>query len=400
MLGTVLVASAVGAGAGQGDVLDRPPREPLVKGRALFESKGCAQCHATAGAGENRGGPDLGLQHGWRDLMQFAGALWNHAPAMQQKMHDRDIARPSISTDEMADLAAYVFFVKFRSAPGDVDKGRQLFEQRLCVRCHQLGGHGGTVGPRLDELKEYASSFFMAQALWNHGPEMAAKMADMKLTRPVLEGDDVAHLVAFIRGGAGPAGPMELAYAEAGNPDAGQFVFHAKGCVRCHAVAGAGGSVGPDLGKVRAPENVSHIAGAMWNHGPKMWAKMAELGVPVPKLTDRDMADLLAYLYYVQVMGEGGNAESGSRVMAEKSCTQCHALATQGAQQKADVAMTEAARSPLRWAAAMWNHAPAVEGKLRETQTAWPHFDADQMRDVVQYIKTRAPAQERGLSGR
>jgi cytochrome c551/c552 len=383
-------ALAVRAETGGRDAREPLPSQPLAEGRPLFEAKGCASCHAIWG-GENapRTGPDLGRDGSWRDLMRFAGALWNHMPAMTEKMREQHIDRAALSPDEMGKLAGYLFYVKFLGEPGDAARGHQLFEQRLCARCHQFAGRGGTVGPRLDELKDYASSFFMAQALWNHGPEMAEKMAELKLARPRLEGSDVADIVAFMRGDSRAAVPLELAYAQAGNPRAGKTVFRDRGCLKCHAVSGTGGTVGPDLGVPRAKVRASEIAGALWNHGPPMWAKMKELGVPLPRVTDREMSDLLAYLYFVQYMGGSGDAQRGSALFREKSCARCHTADNEGSKVGPDLKVSDAARSPLHWTSAMWNHAPAMAEKLRETQTSWPRFENDEMRDLVEFLRSR-----------
>lgn len=335
-------------------------------------------------------GPDLGRDDGWDDIMHFAGSLWNHTPAMLEKMQERGIERPAITPEEMSSLAAYVFFAKFRSAGGNVARGGELFKERQCSTCHQLAGRGGTVAPRLDELKEYVSTFFLAQALWNHGPQMAQKMTEIKVERPRLEPGDVSDLVAFIRGEAGPAGPMELAYAQSGSPQAGKAVFRDKGCSNCHAVAGSGGSIGPDLGKHRPRANVSEIAGALWNHGPQMWAKMKERGVSFPRMNEREMADLLAYLYFLQVMGEGGDASKGSQLVTQKSCAQCHAFGGDGPRIGPDLAKSDAVRSPILWISEMWNHAPRMQQRMREAQVAWPRFEDDEMRDIVAYVKARS----------
>ena len=215
------------------DPRETPPKQPLVEGKQVFDAKGCSGCHnVRGGTAAPRTGPDLGREQSWGDVMQFAGSLWNHSPAMSAKMRAQGIARPTVSPDEMGKLVPYLFAAKFLDEPGDATRGQELFEQRSCAECHQLAGRGGTVGPRLDELKEYVSSSFMAQALWNHGPEMAAKMAERKLVRPRLEDDDVADIVAYIRGDARGASALDLAYAQAGSPQAGKAVFPQKGCTQ------------------------------------------------------------------------------------------------------------------------------------------------------------------------
>jgi mono/diheme cytochrome c family protein len=367
------------------------PSRPLVEGQRVFEAKRCSSCHGIpADASSERIGPDLGRERPWQDVMQLAGSLWNHTPKMIERMRERGIERPTLSPDDMAKLVAYLFYLNFLGEPGDAARGRALFSQRSCASCHQLGGRGGAVGPRLDELKPYVSPLFLAQALWNHGPEMGAKMTELHLDRPRLESGDVAHIVAFIRGDAPPPKPLELASAEAGSPRAGKILFRQKGCIKCHAIAGAGGTVGPDLGETKPMRQVSEMAGALWNHGPTMWAKMKEMQIPFPKLTERDMSDILAYLYFVQYMGESGDARRGGEVFREKTCSQCHTAGGNGPKAGPDLAASNALRSPVHWASAMWNHAPAIEKATQERQTPWPRFEDDEMRDLVAFLRSRA----------
>lgn len=368
-----------------------PVSDPILQGRRLFEEKGCTRCHGVWGRdGEGRVGPDLGDKGAaWRDMMGFAGSLWNHTPAMLRRMREREIERAAISPEEMGKIAAYLFYVKQLGGPGDVERGRQLFEERSCARCHQLAGRGGTTGPRLDDLKDHVSTFFMAQALWNHGPEMAEKMAELGIGRPRLGAQDVKHIVAFLRGDGRPPEALEIAYSQAGSPQVGEVLFRERGCVRCHAVGGAGGHIGPDLGEQRPKEGLAEMAGAFWNHGPPMWAKMKELGVPFPKLSDREMSDVLAYLFFVQHSGPRGDVAKGAEVFREKACDRCHAAGGKGAKVAPDLASTDATRSVLHWISAIWNHSPAMEQKVQEMQTAWPRFADDEMRDLVEFLRAR-----------
>lgn len=383
-----LVASVLLARAARGaptDPRETPPKQPLVEGRQLFEAKGCVRCHVVrGGASDVRVGPDLGRSGSWSDVMQFAGNLWNHAPAMSAKMHELGVGRPVLSPDEMGQIVVYLFAVKFFDEPGNAARGRELFEKRSCAQCHQLGGRGGAVGPRLDELKEYMSSSFMAQSLWNHGPEMAAKMAAQKVVRPRLDADDVADIVAYIRGDARGAA-LDLAYAQAGSPQAGRNVFRQSGCIQCHSIGGKGGTVAPDLGAQRPRMHVGEMAAALWNHGPPMWAKMAELHIQFPRLTDAEMADLIAYLYFVQYMGHGGNATRGRDLFREKSCADCHAAGGEGLRGAADLIASSAVQSPFNWAAAVWKH--PIDTKAGPPQPA-ARFDGDEMRDLVEFLQT------------
>ncbi len=68
------------------------------------------------------------------------------------------------------------------------------------------------------------------------------------------------------------------------NPLAGSRVFGAKGCVKCHAVNGVGGALGPDLGRTPLSRSFFDFAAAMWNHLPKMAERMRQLEIPHPHL--------------------------------------------------------------------------------------------------------------------
>jgi cytochrome c2 len=371
------------------DEHDSPPSQPLVEGKQLFESKGCGHCHGVMGAKtEERVGLDLGRGRSWRDAMELAGALWNHTPAMLAEMRAQGVERAVLTPDDLGKLSAYFLYSRFLDEPADVERGREIFDARSCARCHQLGGRGGTVGPRLDELAPQVSSLFMAQALWNHGPEMAAKMAELGLERPRLEGDEVAEIVAFIRGPDRAAPSLQEMAAQLGSPRAGKAVFSMKGCVKCHAIAGSGGTIGPDLA-ARAPMgSVGEMAGALWNHGPAMWRKMQATGVTFPKLSGPETADLLAYLYFVQYMDERGDAARGAELFRAKSCASCHAANQVGVRVGPDLATSNAMRSPLDWASAMWSHAPAMAEKFRDRGMPWPRFADDEMRDLVSFLRS------------
>ena len=78
-------------------------------------------------------------------------------------------------------------------------------------------------------------------------------------------------------------------FSPAQDPLAGERVFSGKGCVKCHAVNGVGGKVGPDLGRVLRPRTFYDLAAALWNHAPRMAARMRQLGV-APERPARAMA--------------------------------------------------------------------------------------------------------------
>ena len=91
-------------------------------------------------------------------------------------------------------------------------------------------------------------------------------------------------------------------------PSRGQSLFVAKGCVQCHAVRGAGGRIGPDLGRTAVKGSFFEIAAAMWNHSAAMDEKMREFRVARPSFEKEELADLLAFLYFLNYFDEPGDA--------------------------------------------------------------------------------------------
>ena len=367
-----------------------PPNMPLAEGRSLFEAKGCIQCHSVwGGDGQPRVGPDLGRSTAWNDIPQFTASLWNHLPAMSAAWRERGITQPTMSPTEMTQLTAYLFYARFLDEPGDVERGREVFEQRLCARCHQVGGRGGTIASRLDAFKDSISPLFLAQALWNHGPETAAKLAELQLAWPHLESDDVANISCFISGGVRGPSSMDWAQVQGGNPASGKALFEGKGCGRCHAVSGVGGTAGPDLGQPRTAQRAGQMAAALWNHGPKMWAKMKQEGIPLPTFTEREMSDLLAYLYFLQYTGESGDVTKGAQVFRARACSQCHSIGEGGPTVGPDLSTSSALQSPADWTAAVWSHVPAMAAKAQQEQIAWPRFEGEEMRDLIAFLRSR-----------
>ncbi len=363
----------------------RLPENPL-EGRRLFVSKGCVRCHAVWGEG-GTGGPDLGKVSPAGSFLQLAGILWNHSPQMTERMGEKGIRRPTFTPEEMAQLVAYLYSLRYFDEVGDPARGKALFAEKSCMKCHSVGGKGGEIGPPLDRFGRFLSPIAMAQAMWNHGPEMAAAMKTLKIPRPKFDGKEIADLLAYVRAeGRGGEG----IYILPGSPTAGRRLFQERGCLKCHAVRGKGGKVGPDLGRSGLKRTVSEVAGILWNHAPTMWAKMKALGISAPKFAGKEMADLIAYLYFIGYFDEPGDPLKGRKLFAEKGCGTCHSLGGRGGKIGPDLSRSRAVSSPLDLASALWNHAPAMEKVIEAKRLPWPRFEGEEMRDLVAYIQSWA----------
>ncbi len=365
------------------------PKDPL-EGRKVFIAKGCARCHAIWGEG-GRIGPDLGKVGAGRSVLELAGILWNHSPEMVEKMLERKMPRPEFTPREMASLVSFLLYLNYFDEPGDPKAGDRLFREKSCVRCHTVGGYGGSVGPPLDRYQRYLSPLFMAQAMWNHGPQMGEKMQALGVERPTFVGREMVDLLSYIRQAAKdlPAAPV---YMEPGDPDHGKQLFTAKGCSRCHAIWGEGGTVGPDLGRQPLRRGLTEVAGLMWNHELHMWQKTQELGIPLPSFADQEMADVIAYLYFIASQGEPGDAMRGRQAFERLRCGACHAVGGVGERIGPDLSQSGAVRHPIELATAMWNHGGIMAQWVRERNLAWPTLTGNDVADLQKYLLTFQPA--------
>ncbi|MBI3326387.1 MAG: c-type cytochrome [Nitrospinae bacterium] len=365
------------------------PKDPL-EGRKVFIGKGCARCHAIWGEG-GRIGPDLGKVGVGRSVLELAGTLWNHSPEMLDKMLERKIPRPAFTPEEMASLVSFLLYLNYFDEPGDPKAGERLFTAKACIRCHAVGGSGGSVGPPLDQYQRYLSPLFIAQAMWNHGPPMGEKMQALGIERPVFVGREMADLLTYVRQAAGGP-PQAQVYMQPGDPDRGQQLFAAKGCIRCHAIRGEGGTVGPDLGREPFRRSLTEVAGLMWNHELHMWQKAQELGMPLPTFAGQEMADVIAYLYFIAAQGEAGEHTQGRVVFDRLRCGACHAAGGSGRGIGPDLGQSRAVRHPIELAAAMWNHGAVMAQWVRERHLPWPIFVGNDMADLQRYLATAQPS--------
>lgn len=364
------------------------PQDPLA-GREVFYQKQCGRCHAVWGQGPELG-PDLGRQHDWGSVFELAGVLWNHTPQMIEKMAEQGVRREEISAEEMSDLAAFLYFLAYFDDPGDPAAGAKVFTRERCERCHGPGGRGGSLGPSLAKYRQFASPLILATAMWSHGPKMMETMAAQGIRRPRLAGRDIADLHAFLV--AESDEPVrQMVYLLPGSPARGQEVFSVKKCDQCHAIRGEGSRVGPDLGKSDLRRAATEIAGLMWDHEPAMWQEMEKRGIELPTFDNQEIADLIAFLHFIQYSDVPGDAKKGKDIFVEKECIFCH-YAPAGAKRSIarELIGAEFVSSPLKLGAAMWNHAPLMEQEFKERGLPWPQFRGDEMRDLVEYLRSQS----------
>lgn len=359
------------------------PEDPL-KGHRIFEAKGCNRCHTIQGDRPGLG-PDLGKHLVFGSYLDFAALMWNHSPRMTEFMRRNYIQRPEFTAQEFEELATFLYYLRYLGEPGDLQHGQTLLNEKGCLKCHSVGGKGSHRAPGLDSMSVYASPLFLAQAMWNHGPAMEEEMRALGLPRPLFQGQEMVDLAMYIRSLTKKGEPEEV-YLTPGNPRRGEQVFQEKGCAECHSVFGKGGLVGPDLGLVVKDWSVTELAGIMWNHGPEMWRLISQMGLPAPTFNGQEMADVIAYIFYLKFAGEPGDPEKGQAVFQIMHCSECHIQGAKGA--GPDLTLSQAFDTPFSLGAMLWNHAPKMEKKLADRNLLWPEFKPGQMAELYQFLNT------------
>lgn len=158
------------------------------------------------------------------------------------------------------------------------------------------------------------------------------------------------------------------------DPTVGSRVFGAKGCVKCHAVNGVGGSVGPDFARFPRPHSFYDLAAAMWNHLPTTAERMRQLGISRPHLDPRETGDLIAFLHTLDYFDPPGNPVIGQTLFNAKKCNVCHQVAGTGGVVGPNLGSVAQSSSPIFVAAAMWNHGPAMAEAMRARGIERPTF--------------------------
>jgi mono/diheme cytochrome c family protein len=260
--------------------------------------------------------------------------------------------------------------------------GSRVFDAKGCVKCHAINGAGGKIGPDLAKGPRPRSFYDLAAAMWNHLPRMTERMKQLGITRARIEPDEAKNLVGFL---------YTLGYFDGpGDAQRGKQLFTAKRCSDCHGPAGPG----PSVDHLKSFGSPLYAASALWNHGPQMADAMKAKGIERPAFTGGELRDLIAFLSPTTGTGAAavfvlpGNVESGRLLFAEKQCVQCHTASGAGGAVGPSLTDTGARRSPLEFAAAIWNKAPAMTAAMAARNVAIPQLKAEDMADLVAYLSS------------
>ena len=225
----------------------------LTEGRRLFETQGCRGCHKLNGVGGSIG-PDLTEEGAsrrfpeWLERHFLTPSAVSPSSPMPNFNFTKEQARAltyymlSLTSEEMG-----TYYSSVRLIPS-ASYGRELFVEKNCIACHNIGGVGAKNGPDLLGVTKQHSTGWLDEQLVN--PELVypgsimpaydlatnarkAIVAYMASATP-----DDAQLILSQR--AKPLTPQDAAI------EAGKQNFSRFGCVGCHGLQLQGGVPNPN----------------------------------------------------------------------------------------------------------------------------------------------------------
>ena len=160
------------------------------QGQAVFETS-CTTCHSLGNREKSK--VDLLSRKGPSSVTGYIAAMWNHAPEMKR----RGGATPKLAAGKMADLVAFLFSQRYFFEPGDLDRGKKVYENKSCALCHEAGRRE-TGAPDLSNTMEAYSPIILTSAAFRHGSSMIQTMKQQRIDWPEFKGREMADLIAYL----------------------------------------------------------------------------------------------------------------------------------------------------------------------------------------------------------
>ena len=358
------------------------------RGWHVFSERGCSQCHGMGEQGRVIIAPDLSKNLSVHlSSAGLAAEMWNHAPKMWEKMSEKWVKFNRLSETEMADMFAYLYFIRSLDEPGNAGRGKEVLKTKKCTECHSIGESRGKIGPDLAVWKELTNPILWVQMMWNHAQKMKHLMDKESFGWPKLGKSDIADIIAYIK--SLKLSKVEVSLAP-GDSAEGREVFSQKGCERCHATQATGTTKGPNLGIMKKdfPTTIGQFAGLMWNHFPEMSKAMEKENIKIPELSDKDIANITAYLFSIRYFDPVGDRAAGKKLFQEKQCNVCHDIRKDGSGKKEapNLARLKGLVSPIYMATALWNHGPQMIGRMKEKNIKWQQITDKELINIMEYF--------------
>ncbi|HEY6340299.1 MAG TPA: c-type cytochrome [Bryobacteraceae bacterium] len=246
------------------------------RGKNLFASKRCADCHGLTQAKI----PEAKPVSEWESVgspIYLISAMWNHASAMRLETRFRGVKWPEVTPQDLTDMLVYLRGLpeqRVAESPFFIDtgaNGQALFQSKGCAACHT---------GRLDlaPLLKGMTLTDIGAAMWNHAPRMGSNP-------PQLSTEETRELVSYLW--------AEQFFEDSGNPKAGEHVFASKHCATCHNDPSSGA---PKLTGSSRSFTAATMFSVLWRHGPRMLDEMKAKRIAWPRFDASEMSNLIAFL--------------------------------------------------------------------------------------------------------
>ena len=245
------------------------------RGRQLFLSKRCGQCHGIQSPVRVGIRPVAEWESLW-DTIVLAQQMWNHSRDMASALDRSKVPYPLLSAQELTDILAWLRNSRHEVhpagfAPASPETGRTLLVSKGCAGCHR-GALTFESHPTRYGLADFAA------AMWNH-PFRTGQH------QPPLSLEEMRRLVGYLI--------ATQFFEERGDPDQGQRVFERKRCSLCHDNPATGAAARATMaGRMTS----LGLVAALWKHGPDMMDRMRRQQIAWPHFEGPEMANLSAYL--------------------------------------------------------------------------------------------------------
>ena len=264
---------------------------------------------------------------------------------------------------------------------GDPFRGRELLEEKRCVRCHSVWGSGGVLGPEMSTAVAGKRWLDLVGDFWNHTPRMIDAMIGEGYPWPVLDPGEMSDLLAYLY-------YLRL-FDEPGDPTRGAIAYSQLRCSGCHALGGEGERLGGSLDKFSTYPSAVMLGQAMWNAGPKMQEAQIGRWTAISNFSGGEIADIQAYIRARGLRTDRQvellplpDPEAGAAVFRAKRCTACHRAGGDGP----DISASALDMTVSEISGMLWNHSYAMSDWMRKRAIPFPRFQGTEMADLIGYL--------------
>lgn len=258
------------------------------RGRQVFQSKRCGQCHGLKSPIRE------GIQPvaKWQSLanpISLAQEMWNHSAQMKSAAEGRSIPFPRLNAQELTDLLAYLRETLQAGSPqgeflpASAELGASLYVSKGCAACH-TGRSSLEARPTRYSLTDFAA------AMWNHPLWTPSQPAP-------LSHEEMRQLLGYLVS-------MQF-FEERGDPERGRRVYRSKQCYVCHDNPKSGA---PARSALAGRTTSFDMAAAAWKHVPAILYPRTPRKLSWPNFAGTEMADLSAYLHGLEFKRRPGRA--------------------------------------------------------------------------------------------